>query len=330
MKEDLSQDRHRLLSEIADLYYNEGLSQQEIAKKINMSRPSISRLLLEARDSQIVEIKINHPISTVPSLEEELTNRFPLESAHILEPGISTDDDSFRNLGRLGAEVLHKTMQDGMILGLSWGTTVHVVIQELRPKRLPDVKVVQLIGGVGAPYRSIDGPEQVRHAGEMFGAQHYYLNAPMLVDSPDVAAALREDHSIKEVLELARETDVALIGIGSIIPEISTQYHSGYVTYENLRELSRAGAIGAICTSFFSLQGEYINTAWCDDCAISISWDELMRVPTLIGVARGIRKAPAILGAVRSGVVDILVTDDDTAQEMIRIDSEREGYDHDG
>ena len=322
MNEDLTQDRHRLLSEIADLYYNKGLSQQDIADRVQMSRPSISRLLLEARDFDIVEIKINHPIPTAPAIEEELTKRFSLQSAHILERGISTDDDAFRNLGRLGAEVLYKYLQDDMIFGLSWGTTVHVVVQELRPKRLPNVKVVQLLGGVGAPYSSIDGPEQVRRSGEMLGAQHYYLNAPMLVDSPDVASALREDHSIKEVLELVRQTDIALVGIGSIIPEISTQYHSGYITYENLRELSRVGAIGAICTSFFSLTGEHVTAAWCDDCSISISWDELVKVPKLIGVAGGKMKAPAILGAVRSGIVDILVTDDATAQEILRIDSE--------
>jgi len=322
MNENISQDRHRLLSEIADLYYNKGLSQQEIAERVKMSRPSISRLLLEARDNDIVEIRINHPIPIAPALEAELVKRFSLQAAHILDRGISTDDDSFRNLGRLGADVLYKYLQDDMILGLSWGTTVHVVVEELRPKRLPNVKVVQLIGGVGAPYSSIDGPEQVRRSSEMFGAQHYYLNAPMLVDSPKVASALREDHSIKEVLELARQADIALVGIGSIIPEISTQFHSGYITHDNLRELSRVGAIGAICTSFFSVTGDHVTAAWCDDCAISITWDELMNVPKLIGVAEGKRKAPAILGAVRTGVVDILVTDDATAQEMIRLDSE--------
>lgn len=322
MIEDLSQDRHRLLSEIADLYYNEGLSQQEIADRIQMSRPSISRLLVEARENGIVEIKINHPLPSAPALEEELMSRFALQSAHILGRGIATEEDSFRNLGRLGAETLYKVLEDGMILGLSWGTTVNVVVKELLPRRLPNVKVIQLIGGVGAPYSSIDGPEQVRHSSEILGAQHYYLNAPLLVDSPDVATALREEHSIKEVLELGRQTDIALVGIGSMIPEISTQLHSGYLTHDNLRELSRAGVAGAICTSFFSIKGEHITAAWFNDCAISISWEELLRVPTLIGVAGGKRKAPAILGAVRSGVVDILVTDDATAQEMIRLDDD--------
>ena len=322
MTKDISQDRHRLLSEIAQLYYKEGLSQHEIAEKVQMSRPSISRLLLEAKENDIVEIKINHPIPTAPSLEEELINQFDLKSVHILERGIETNDDSFRNLGRLGAEALYKVLEDGMILGLSWGTTVHTVVDEMLPRRFPNVKVIQLIGGVGAPHRRIDGPEQVRRSSEKLSAQHYYLNAPLLVDSPDVAAALREDHSIKQVLELARNADVALVGIGSIIPEISTLFHAGYVSHENLRKLSQVGAIGMICTSFFSIKGERITAAWCDDCAISISWEELLNIPTLIGVAEGIQKAPAILGAVRTGVIDILVTDDATGQEIIRLDKE--------
>lgn len=323
MIEDLSRERHQLLADIADLYYKKGLSQQEIAEQIKMSRPSISRLLLEARELGVVEININQPIPTVSSLEQVMVEKFSLQSARILARGISADEDAFRNLGRLGANVLNGVLEDGMILGLSWGTTVHVVVKEMQPNRLPNVKVVQLLGGVGSPYSSIDGPEQVRRAGEMLGAQHYYLNAPMLVDNPDVAAALREDHSIQEVLELARKTDVALVGIGSIIPEISTQYHSGYLTYENLRDLDRDGAIGAMCTSFFNIKGEAVAAAWCQDCAISVSWEDLENVPVLIAVASGKRKAPAILGALRSGVVDILVTDDKAAEEILRLNEER-------
>jgi len=320
MSEQLTPERHSLLSDIAELYYNQGLSQQEIGRRVKLSRPTISRLLLEARDLHIVEININHVIPTAIALEAKLSERFALRSAHVLEHGSSTDEAAFRNLGRLGAAVLTAAVPDGMILGLSWGTTVHAVIEALRPTRLPNVKVVQLLGGAGAPYHSIDGPEQVRRAKEMFGAQHYYLNAPMLVDYPEVAAALREDHSIKEVLQLARQSHVALVGIGSIIPELSTQYHSGYISYDRLRMLDQQGVVGAICTSYFTIKGEHMHEPWCEDCAIGISWDELCRVPTVIAIAIGKRKAPAILGALRSGVVHILVTDDATAEEVLRLD----------
>ncbi len=319
MHEDMSDERLQLLSDIAEMYYLGGLSQQEIAKRVNLSRPSISRLLLDARSLGIVEIRVNRPIPTLPSLERELQSRFSLPEVRVLERKTASDEETLRLLGRLGATVLNGKLKDGMILGLSWGTTVHAVIEALRPRRLPRLKVVQLIGGVGAPHRSIDGPEQCRRAGEMFGAQHYYLNAPMRVDSPEVAAALRDDHSIREVLELAQRADIALVGIGSIVPEISTQYHSGYLSYEDLRQLDKLGAVGAMCTSFFDIQGNYLPVPWIDDCVIGVSWEDITNFGMTIAIAAGRRKAPAILGAVRTGVVDVLIVDDAAVIEMLEL-----------
>jgi DNA-binding transcriptional regulator LsrR (DeoR family) len=317
MPDYISQDRLRLLADIAEMYYMGELSQEEIAKRVHLSRPSISRLLLEARDLGIVDISINHPIPTVPELEVELQRRFSLRQARVLDRRTANEEEALSRLGLLGASVLETVLQDGMVFGLSWGTTVHAVINALRPRRLPNVKVIQLIGGVGAPYRSIDGPEQVRRAGEMFGAQHYYLNAPMLVDSPDVAVALRQDHSIREVLELAQHTAVALVGIGSINPEVSTQYHSGYISYDDLRRLEKAGVVGAMCASFFNAHGEHVDVPWLDPCVIGVSWDDISRFGSLIAIAGGKRKAPAVLGAARTGVIDILVTDDSIAEEVL-------------
>ena len=319
MAEQLSMDRLQLIAEIARRYYMDGLSQDEIAKLVGLSRPSISRLLLDARELGIVEIRVNPPIPTVPDLEEHMARKFNLQEVRVLECKNSSDDEVRRQLGRLAVTLLDRTLQDGMTLGLSWGTTVHAVICELRPRRLPNVKVVQLIGGVGAPHATIDGPEQVRRAGEMFGAQHYYLNAPMRVDNADVARALREDRSVREVLELARQSHVALVGIGSIVPGVSTQYHSGYISYDELRRLDRMGAVGAICASFFNLAGEYVEVPWFNPCVIGVDWVDLNQCPTVIAMATGKAKAPAILGAVRSGVVDRLIIDDVAAEAVLAL-----------
>ena len=206
-----------------------------------------------------------------------------------------------------------------MVFGLAWGANVHAVVQALHPRRLPNVKVVQLIGGVGAPHSSIDGPEQVRRAGEIFGAQHYYLNAPMRVDNGEVAQALREDHSIKEVLELAQHTDVAIVGIGSIDPQASTHFHVGYVSYEELRRLDKLGAVGAMIGFYYNLQGEPIPLPWLDPSVIGVSWSDLNRFGVVIGVAGGRVKVPAILGALRTGLLDILVIDDAAAEGVLAL-----------
>jgi deoxyribonucleoside regulator len=320
--EEISTERYQLLADIAGWYYLDGMSQRDIAKRVNLSRPSISRLLIDAREMGIVEIKINQPIPTVFELEQAFEQRFGLEEVRVLERQTATDDEALRMVGRLGAAVLDYTLQDGMIFGLSWGTVVHGVIEALRPRRLPNVKVVQLIGGVGAPYRTIDAPEQCRRAARMFGAQHYYLNAPMRVESPEVAAALREDHSVSEVLEMARHTNVAIVGVGAMQPEISTQYHSGYITYEELRRFDKMGIVGAICTSNFNIRGEHVEVPWFNGCVIGVTWDDLQSFDVTIGVALGKRKAPAILGAVQTGILDILITDDSAAEGVLALADE--------
>jgi len=319
MPDELPIERHQLLADIAEWYYIDGMSQHDIARRVDLSRPSISRLLLDAREAGIVEIKIHRPIPTVLELERELESRFSLRQVRVLERRTYSDEEVLRAIGQLGVLALDNVLADGMTFGLSWGTTVHAVIEALSPRRLPDVKVVQLIGGVGAPYRSIDASEQCRRAARMFGAQHYYLNAPMRVENPEVATALREDHSIREVLELAQHTDVALVGIGSIIPEVSTQYHSGYISYDDLRSLDKLGAVGAICASNYDIMGQHIEASWIEDCTIGVRWENLQQFGTVIAVAAGKRKASALLGALRSGVVDILITDDLTVEEMLSL-----------
>ncbi len=325
----VSMERLQLLADIASWYYLDGLSQQDIADRVGMSRPSISRLLLDARELGIVEISINHPIPTLHSLEVEMESRYSLREVRVPERKTASDDETLRLLGRLGATVLNNILQDGMILGLSWGSSVHAFVEALRPRRLPRVKVVQLIGGVGAPYRTIDAPEQCRRAADMFGAQHFYLNAPLYVDNPDVAIALREDHSIKEVLELARQADVVLMGVGPIVPEICTPFHAGYLSYEDLRKLDRLGVVGIISTSNFNIHGEYVPAPWIEECAIGITFEDMHRFGTVIILSTDRRKAPAILGAVRTGIVDILITDDVTAEAVLELDdrlSAEEGH----
>ena len=318
MTENIPLARLQLLSKIAQRYYLEGLSQEEIARMVGLSRPSISRLLLEAKELGIVEIRINPPIPTVPVLEKRLAQKFHLREVRVVERKTSSDGGVLQKLGHLAANIVDTVLKDGMVFGLAWGTNVHAVVQALRPSRLPNVKVVQLIGGVGAPHRDIDGPEQVRRAGEIFGAQHYYLNAPMRVDNGDVAKALREDHSIKEVLELAKYTDVALIGIGCIEPQASTHFHVGYITYDELRLVEKAGAVGAMIGFYYNILGEHIPLEWLDSSVIGVSWNDLNRFGTVIGVAFGKVKVPAILGALRSGMVDILITDDVIKNEQLR------------
>jgi DNA-binding transcriptional regulator LsrR (DeoR family) len=185
---------------------------------------------------------------------------------------------------------------------------------------VPDVQVVQLTGGRGASNRSLDGPEVTQRAAEMLGATAYYLNTPVIMERSDVAEALREDHSIKKVFELGAQAQIAVAGIGTTIPEASSQYLSGYLSYDELQYLQELGVVGDIYSRFFNIFGQSVLVPSIDPRVISLAWDEIEQIETVLGLAVGRKKTRAILGAIRSGLVDILVTDDISAVEVLRLD----------
>ena len=168
-------------------------------------------------------------------------------------------------------------------------------------------------------YRQIDAAEQVRRAARVLRAQHFYINAPLVVSTAQVATALRADHSIAEVLELAGHSDVILLGIGTTETESSTTYHAGYVSQAELNELQAAGSVGAFCQFYFDLQGRRTPLPRLEACTIGISWEDLQHSGTVLAVAGGRPKAQAILGALRTGIPDILVTDDAAAERVLAL-----------
>ncbi len=309
----------QLTANVAQWYYVEGLSQEKVGERAGLTRIAVSRLLDEAKRLKIVEIAIRPPIPTVSELEARLTHSFGLRQARVLERRNATDGEALHALGHLGALALADLLKNDMVLGVAWGTTSQAVVRALAPATLTGVRVVQLVGSVGMSYRPIDAAEQVRHAARVLGAQHFYINAPLIVSSPAVAAALRVDHSIAEVLDLAGRSDAALLGIGTTDPESSTTHQAGYLSREELAALRAAGAVGAFCQFYFDLQGQRCPARRLEECAIGISWEDLHRFGVVVAVAGGRQKARAILGALRTGIPDVLVTDDVAAEEVLAL-----------
>jgi len=320
MPEETSNDRLSFLADVVEMYYFGKMSQQAIAEKIGLSRSMVSYLLEEAREKGVVEIHINRPISRATQVEHEFKHCFSLRDVRIIERKSADDGELMRILGKVGADVLRSIFHENMILGLGWGVGVRSVVQALTSQMLPDAQVVQLTGGVGAPKRSVDGPEMTRRVGEVLGATAYYMNAPVIVESGDVAAALRDDRSIKEVLELGEKTQIAVAGIGTTIAEGSSQYEAGYLSYDELQYLQELGVVGDIYNRFFNIQGQHVSAPAIDPRVMAISWEDIERIDTVLGIAAGSKKIAAILGAIRTGLVDILVTDDITAVEVLRLD----------
>ncbi len=309
--------RLRLTADVAQWYYLEGLSQEQVGARAGISRSAVARLLDEAKKLGIVEISLKPPIPTVPELETRLVRCFGLRGARVLARRTATDAEVLSLLGSLGALVLGELLKDNMVVGIAWGTASQAVVRALSPRALTGVRVVQLVGSVGMSYRQIDAAEQVRRAAAVLQAQHFYINAPLIVSSAEVAAALRSDHSIAEVLELAGRSDIALLGIGTTEAETSTTHQAGYVSLSELDDLRARGSVGAFCQYYFDLQGRRTPLHRLEACTIGPSWDHLQQYGTVLAVAGGRGKADAILGALRTGIPDVLVTDDAAAERVL-------------
>jgi deoxyribonucleoside regulator len=306
--------RTQLAAAVAQWYYVEGLSQEQIGARAGVSRNVVAKLLDEAKRLKIVEISVRPPIPTVPELELRLADCFGLQLVRVLERKTAEGDEALEALGRLGALVLGQLLKDNIIFGMAWGRASQAVVRALAPRALTGVRVVQLVGSVGMSFRKIDAAEAVHRAAELLQAQHFYINAPLAVGSPQAAAALRQDHSIAEVLELASRSDVALLGIGGTDPGICTTYEAGYLSFEELAELRAAGSVGAFCQHYFDLQGRRTPARRLEACAIGVTWEDLHRIGQVVAVAGGRPKARAILAALRTGIPDVLVTDDAAAE----------------
>ena len=314
-------DRLQLLAEVATLYYDEGLTQEEIAQELEISRSNISRLLAEARRKGVVQITIHYPWKTVPSLQAALVERFGLSAARVMVAGGRSYDQLLPGLGTLAARYLESILPERGVLGISWGTSVYETVRALRSLERPEIEVVQMIGALGLGDPVIDGPELARLLGQYLGAHYHYLHAPLLVEDRAAREALLHTTRIRETLDLVGRTDLALVGIGSLVPPFSGAVRSGYIGDEGQAMLRRAGAVGDICAQFFDVHGRLLDVP-LNSWVIGVDLAQMSRIPTVIGVAGGRFKAPAMRGALRGGYLDVLVTDDEAAREVLYLDDQ--------
>lgn len=311
-------NREDLLVKVSRQYYEQNLTQEEIAREMGTSHSTISRMLLEARDKRIVEITIRYPWKSNSHLEQALTTHFSLKHAIILSGGGRAYPEVLRGIGVLTAYYLESILEPYAVLGISWGTAVYSTVQALHTERRLHITVVQMIGAVGTEDPMIDGPDLARSLANIYGGEYRYLHAPLIVENRGLKQALLEEPHIRETLSLARKVNIALVGIGSLDPDFSSLLRAGYLNRESLAQLKAQGAVGDICARHYDGQGRVMNIE-LNQRIVGIELEDLQNVKHVIGVAGGEAKAEAILGALRGHHLNILVTDDVTAQKVLTL-----------
>ena len=302
------------LLRVAWYYYVDGLTQDDIAKRVSVSRASAGRLLERSRQAGIVNFTINSEYYESFQVGRQLRERFGLREALVppmLESDVQEQPRVNARLGRGGAQYLQSHLKAGDILGMGWGDTVQQTMECLHPDSVARVSTVSLTGGVGTYVNALRRVRVDRDAGQ----QDAILPTPILASTEELASALRGEPLVQQVLEMSRRADHAIVGIGALGGQ-ATLAQVGYASGAELREYSEVGAVGDILGIFYDAAGTMVDLP-IHRRRIGIDLDDVRRIPNVVGVAGGIAKVDAILGALRGGYLDVLVTTEEVGRALL-------------
>ncbi len=302
------------LVDLATRFYVLGQTQARIARDLGVDPATVSRQLKKARDEGIVRIEIRRPRRLHVDLGRALADRFGLKRAVV----VAKDDGGSSAVASAAADYFSSVLTNGVRLGLSFGRMLSAMVPLLPAGTVSNLDISMLLGGFGRAMPGIQGHELARHIASLYPhSRIHYLQAPLLVDSPDIRQAMLRDGSIKAALQTAANSELALVGIGNL-DDSAPLVRYGHLSTEDRRRLLQSGAVGDVSARFFDIQGEPVKVL--DDRLIAIEREALSRIPTVVAVAAGPEKYAAIQGALLSGYVDVLVTDETTAKELVQVE----------
>ncbi|MBN1837962.1 MAG: hypothetical protein JW820_19040 [Spirochaetales bacterium] len=310
-------DETLLKVKVSTLYYRHHLSKIEIGRNLRISRFRVAKLIETAVREGTVTIEIKEPDNTFTELENALEKKYKILRACIVE-ATSDYGQTKANLGAAAARCVEDFVHDGDTIGIAWGTTIHEMVDAL-PARIDrkNITVVQLTGGLNQVESKYNAIELSSRLAKIFDSNCYHLFAPAVVDTTETKQMLLKDSNIKRTLDMFDEVDVAIVGIGSVSPEPSSLlYKGGILTDEYVKKMLVNSAAGDINTCFYDDSGRNCGSE-LEDRAVSMNIDQLRKVEYVMGIAGGGFKVRAIGAALKGKIVNILVTDHETATELL-------------
>ena len=277
-------------------------------------------MLKKARALNLVRFSITTPPGTFANLEDELTSRFHLKDAVVVD--CPADGDAVvRDLGSALAYFLESTLTPGKIIGISsWSRSLFAMVDALHPgDYCANGKVVQILGGVGNADRESHAIHLAQRLAGSIAAKPVLLQSPAVVGSAEAQRVLSRDSAVQEASVLFEKLDLALVGIGSMEPSRMLAASGNIFSREDRADLQRLGAVGDICFRYFGADGQPIKSPLMKR-VIGIDLVKLRACKRVVGVAGGIAKVPAILGALRGGLIDVLITDQRTAEALVAVE----------
>jgi DNA-binding transcriptional regulator LsrR (DeoR family) len=308
----------RLIAQVARLYHEGRLTQNEIAAKLGLSQGTVCRLLQKAVEHGVVRTTVISPEGTFVDLEEVLERKFGLSHVVIGRAADDCEECVQSALGGAAAHYLETTLKPREVIGVdSWSATLRSMVEQMHLVwRVAECQVVQVLGGVGDAVAEKHAHYLMTQLATLLQGCAHFLPAPRVVDSGDAADVLAQDPHLRETMMLFDRITVALVGIGSAEPSLLASVGKRSLA-EEIRTVAAKGAVGNICLRFYDVRGKEIEKP-LSARVFGLGSAQLKSIPRIVGVAGGKGKREAILGALRGRWVNVLITDQFSGEALVK------------
>ncbi len=307
--------RQDLAIRVAWLYHDRGLTQQEVADRLGISRSTISRILTEAERDGIIRVIITQPLPESARLAEALIEKFDLAGA-IVGPSLEDEPPAVAAATAMARRLETIAASGSVTIAAGWGRTIALSAREVRPIPTTNVMLVDAFGHTTTDDTTA-AVEVTNTLSRKFDARVMHVPSPGFAPSEDISKSFLESPPVSHALERARAADVVLVSIGVIGSE-SLLVSEGFMTQEGMDDVVEAGAVGEVFGWYFDADGERVPAPGLHPIALTL--DDLRNASRVIGVAAGAEKADAVRGAIAAGILDELAIDETLAEALLNID----------
>lgn len=292
-------------------YYVGGMTQQEIADRLGLTRLKVNRIVGQARSEGLVHIEVRAPLARCVALEERLKHRYGLDEVSVV-PNVPDPDVLQQMIGEAAARMLTPRFRNGVALAVGWGRTLSAAVRTLRPRRLMDASVTSLMGGLtrGSGANTFEVATQFA---QTLGADCHYVVAPIYCPSSESRSTLLTHYGLADVMRRARGGDVALVSVGDLTSR--SLLASTHIVSENLPDLRAAGAVGDLLGTFLDEYGRPVDHP-LNERVMALSPAELKAYPASILASGGDNKFSIVRAVLNAGYVRSLATDESVAERL--------------
>ncbi|MBB4008436.1 sugar-binding transcriptional regulator [Allorhizobium taibaishanense] len=310
----------RLVTRVAQMYHVERKRQADIAAHLHLSQATVSRMLKRAEAEGIVRTSVIPPAGTFSDLEDGLRHRFGLPEVVVVDCSEDRDGAIMSRIGEAAAHLLEATLIQGEVIGVSsWSQTIFKMVENIHPQRGTLARyVVQTLGGMGDPSVQTHATQLTTRLARLTGAEPKLLPVQGLASSREAKLLMLSDPFVRETMDLFDSITLAIVGIGAVEPSELLARSGNIFSARELSDLAEAGAVGDISLRFFDSSGKFVKTP-LDDRVIGLPPEALSGIRRVIALAGGQKKTPAIAGALRTGLLHMLITDRFTAERLLSL-----------